>query len=368
MKIWESPIWTVVFWPLSILYRLGIKLRKYLYSLNVFSVVHLDAKIISVGNITVGGTGKTPMVERLARLLMEEGYNIAVLSIGYGRKSRGTVIVSDREGVKATPEEAGDEPVLLAKKLPGIPVVVGKDRRETGKKAVEMWKCNVLILDDGFQYMGLKKDFDLVLIDSQNPWGNGKLLPAGPLREPLSELKRADAVVFTRANESRNIKEKTKHLRKVTSAPILSSIHRPSAWISFSEGEHLPLNFLKGKKVTAFAGIGNPDSFEKSLIELEVEVVNFIKYRDHYWYKRKDLTYLTLKAEQKGAVALVTTEKDGVRLPVLPEHKIPIYLLKIALEIEGGIEEFKKLIDPVLMSLGEKEKPDEKEKNHGGRR
>ncbi len=368
MEIWESKLWGIICWPLSILYRLSIKLRKYLYDLNVLSVVHLDAKIISVGNITVGGTGKTPMVERLARLLMENGYNIAVLSRGYRRKKKNTMIVSDRNGLKATPEEAGDEPILLAKKLPGIPVVVGRNRRETGKKAAEMWKCDVLILDDGFQYMGLKKDLDLVLIDSQNPWGNGKLLPAGPLREPLSELKRAHAVVFTRVNENRNIKASMQRVQEIISAPIFHSVHQPSTWVSLSKGDNFPLNFLKGKKVVAFAGIGNPDSFEKSLTEIGVETVDFIRYRDHYWYKQKDLDQLTLMAEQKGAMALVTTEKDGVRLPLLGKYKTPIYLLQITLGIKA-INKFKKLIDSVLKAPSrEKEKPDGKEKNHGSRR
>ena len=348
MEILESKLWGVIFTPLSILYGLGIKLRRYLYDLNFFPSSRLNVKVISVGNLTVGGTGKTPMVETLARLLKDNGYNVTILSRGYGRKSRGIIIVSDRESVKATPKEAGDEPFLLAKKLPGIPVVVGKNRRKTGKNAIAMWKSNILILDDGFQYMGLKKDFDVVLIDSQNPWGNGKLLPAGPLREPISELKRAHAVVFTRANGSRNINEKTKYLGEITSIPILFSTHRPSSWIPFGEKRYLPLNFLKGKKVTAFAGIGNPDSFKKSLMEINVKIADFIIYRDHYWYKKKDLDKLVLKAQQKGATALVTTEKDGVRLPILPKYKIPIYLLKIDLEIEGGIGKLKRLILPVL--------------------
>jgi len=321
-----------------------------LYDRGIFPSVRLKARVISVGNLTVGGTGKTPLVERLAQLLRDGGYKVAVSSRGYRRKGKSAVVVSDEQSVKIGAEEAGDEPFLLARRLPGVPVVVGKDRAKAGKLAVESWGCNVLLLDDSFQHLRIKRDFDIVVVDTTKLWGNGKLLPAGPLREPLSELKRADAVVFSRVDEGVSVDEKIERIRRFTTAPVFLANHKPMEWVLISNGRTYPLGFLKQKFVLAFAGIGNPKSFQNTLMSLGVHVVDFVSFRDHYWYKLRDLNRMTQLAIRRGAVALVTTEKDGIRLPTPLECEIPLYSLKIDFEIVDGIEELKRILDPVLTS------------------
>ncbi|MCJ7812020.1 tetraacyldisaccharide 4'-kinase, partial [bacterium] len=259
-------------------------------------------------------------------------------------------IVSNGEKVNVTAKQAGDEPMFLAKNLSEIPVIVGKDRAKTGYLAVHTWKTDILLLDDAFQNRKLKKDLDLVVIDSTNLWGNGKILPAGPLREPLNSLKRADGIILTRASESSLNNKGEKCIRKFTDAQIFSATHEPRNFISLQDGRTCKLNILKGKKVLGFSGIGNPDSFEKILQSIDVRLLDLIVFRDHYWYKPKDLERILKIAETRKADALVTTEKDYVRLPLDWCPLIPTYYLKIEFEMQKGFEELKSLLDSIFIS------------------
>ena len=348
MNVFNNKVWGILLCPLSFVVRWGVVLRRILYNLGIYSSVRLPAKVISVGNITVGGTGKTPLVETLARILKEEGFRVGILSRGYGRRGRGTLVVSDGKDIRTVPRETGDEPMLLARNLSGIPIVVGQNRVRAGQLAIQSFGCNILILDDGFQHLCIRRDIDFVVIDASNPFGNGRLIPAGPLREQISSLKRADAICFTRVDQDSNLRCSEEYIRKYSRAPIFASTHHPTGWISVENGGLFPLDGLKGKKVLAFAGIGNPESFRKTLKALSVEPVAFLKYRDHHWYTGRDLTHICETAKGAGAEAIVTTEKDGIRLPESMQCSIPLYSLKIKLQFKEGIREIKKFLNPVL--------------------
>jgi len=350
MRILNSQIWGKIAAPLGGLFGLGIKLRGVLYRKAVFPSYKLNTRVISVGNIVTGGTGKTPLVEYLANCLQKEKFNIAVLSRGYGKKKDGMVIVSDGNRIHVTPKEAGDEPYLLAKHLFGIPVIASPDRIEAGRFVLDKWKCDFLILDDAFQHRRLNRNFDLVVLDGINPWGNGKLLPAGPMREPISSLSRADYIFISRADQAGDIQKIKDRIRNVTQVPIISAIHEPLEWISIKETVTMDLKEFEEKPVLAFAGIGNPESFEMTLKELGVHCMDFIRFRDHEWYQPKSLHRLINKAEYMGVEILVTTEKDSIRIPQTWSGKYPIYYLKIGLRINSGDKEFEQFMNRMITS------------------
>ena len=346
--VWKNPVWGILLWPLTILYRSGIAIRAFLYRSKVFKTSRLKVKVISIGNITVGGTGKTPLVEKLARLYHEKGYRVGIVSRGYRNKSSGIIVVSDGDKMAATPETAGDEPFLLARRMKGIPVVASKDRVQAGQYAIDSFKCDVILLDDCFQHLKLERDVDLVVIDSANPWGNGRLIPAGPLRESLKSLRRADALIFTRVNQSRDTEELIKQIEQYSDAPVFTSAHRPVEWISFDTNERFSPDFMDGKRILGFAGIGNPESFQKTLSMLNATIADFLTYRDHHWYTDKDLLRIARTAERQRADAIVTTEKDSVRIPTHYKNKIPIYYLKIELEFTESFEKLDAILEHIL--------------------
>lgn len=348
IRIWKSSFWSIILRPISILYRLGLTVRNLLFEVNVFSSVQLNAKVISVGNVTVGGTGKTPCVESVAQLLKEKGYRVAVLSRGFGRRARGIVVVSDGDKVNATVEQTGDEPMVLAKNLSGIPVIVGKNRAETGQLAIQNWQVDVLLLDDAFHNRKVKKDFDIVVMDSTNLWGNGRVLPAGPLREPLHGLQRADTIILSRVNERQGRDEYIHWIRRLSSAKLFSAVHKPVHFVSIPDNKRLELSQFKNKRGIAFAGIGNPDSFQYTLRSVGVNLVDFMAFHDHHRYKPKDFKKIFQRVEMKEAEVLVTTEKDYVRLPLHWNPPIQTIYLKIEFEIQEGSEELIELLDSIL--------------------
>ncbi len=350
-----------LFFILSGFYYLAIKFRLLLHKLAVIPKTKLPCTVVSVGNITWGGTGKTPAVIMIARLLREKGKRVAVLSRGYGRrKKKGKKseisIVSDGEKLILSSREAGDEPFLLSKNLPDVPVIVGKNRINTGKYAVDRFGTEVVVLDDGFQYWRLNRDIDIVTIDCLNPYGNGYLIPRGPLREPLSHLSRADIFLLTRVNlvSRDDLQRIIGDLR--TGNPqctILESVHRPKYVQGSFSGEKKSLDFIKDKRVVAFSSIGNPYSFEKTLEELGAEFIKIFQFPDHHDYQRRDLqeieaTYRT--ALEEGEVIAVTTEKDVVRLERIISPEVgrifrEIWVLKVELEIVRGREEWQRRIE-----------------------
>jgi len=293
--------------------------------------------VVSVGNITVGGTGKTPTVIHLATLLREKGRRPAVLSRGYGGRTKAAVnVVSDGNRILLGWREAGDEPVLIARCLPGVPVLTGPKRLLTGQAAIGRFGADILILDDAFQHRALYRDLDIVLIDAARPFGNGRLFPAGPLREPADSLVRADLLIRTGSGSDQPPSE-------LAERPSFRGFHRPLGIVEGGTGTLLPTASLQGQKVCAFAGIGRPEAFRKSLSELGAEVVFFQAFADHHPYHGSEIDSLRRLAAKTGADRLITTEKDGIRLTDFPDFLTEISLLRIGMEISPG-DSFAELI------------------------
>ena len=309
----------------SILYGTGVKLRLSGYKHRRFKKKSLPGFVVSIGNLTAGGTGKTPAVIMLARWALKEGYRVAVLSRGYrGRYREKFLEVSDGEAIKADPQESGDEAYLLARKLAGIPIVISKKRYIAGSFAHGKFGTNFFVLDDGFQHLELKRDLDLVLIDAASAFGNGHLLPWGPLREPVDQLVRADIAILTRFSNQRSAQRTTDLLdEKFPETPIFCADHEPEKVVFPQLNESHEPDFLKGKCVLAFAGLARPEVFRETLIRLGADLVYFKSFRDHYRFKPNEIQALIQMREDLGAQYILTSEKDWVRMaafaPMCPE-------------------------------------------------
>jgi len=339
------------FYIFSVFYGLGYHLRVLLYQSGMVRPKKLEAKAISIGNITLGGTGKTPLVIYLAQRLKESRLKVAILTRGYKRKKKGLAELVGENKNRIAWTEVGDEPYLLASRLPDVPVVVSCDRSTSGVYAEEKYQAEVLILDDGFQHWKLSRDLDIVVIDATNPFGNSKLFPAGILREPLSSLKRADIFVLNKADQVPSKQDLIRMLKSYNQdAPIVESVYKIKSierWFNHSLVEK---KNLEGKKSLAFSGIGNSISFEKSLKLLNVEVLRHRKFPDHFFYQTKDILNLKKEAQKLAADFMITTEKDSVRIPMMSELEIPIYVFKIDLVIAEGEEIFWKKVEQLIQS------------------
>ena len=342
---------------LSVFYGLGYHFRVLLYQTGVIKPKKVKAKVISVGNITLGGTGKTPLVIYLVQKLKERKLKGAILTRGYKRRKKELTELVGENKNRIHWTEVGDEPYLLASRLRDVPVMVSKERGISGVCAEKKYQSEVLVLDDGFQHWKLSRDLDIVVIDATNPFGNSRLFPAGILREPLSSLKRADILVLNKADQIPNKQSIIRILRTYNqNASIVESMYKVNSiermFDHSSVDNHSPLGMeeqkAQGKRVLAFSGIGNPFSFEKSLKLLKVEVLRHRKFPDHFFYQRKDILTLEKEAFKLGADFMITTEKDSVRIPMISELKIPIYILKIDLAITKGEEIFLEKIEGLL--------------------
>lgn len=325
---------------LSLIYYIAVNIRLSSYRAGLFKASKLGCKVISVGNITVGGTGKTPAVGFIAARLKEKGLKVAILSRGYRRTGKGISIVSDGKDIFLGPEEAGDEPYMLARRLKNIPVLVGADRHELGRYAMKRFPIDVIILDDGFQHISLKRELDVLLVDGEKGFGNGYLIPRGPLREPLSGIKRAGVVLINKASaKSGGISE---HIRKIhPEPPLIKSSYKAERLVSLWSGEQAGLGRLSGGKVMALSAIADPSSFLNLLSSLVGEIVSDVSFPDHYSYTSGDLKDIMKKARAAGAGFIVTTEKDAVKLEQLEAMTdIPIYCLEIGLDMHGNEERF----------------------------
>jgi tetraacyldisaccharide 4'-kinase len=320
---------------LSVLYSGVTGLRNYLYSTGLLNIKKLGCKVISVGNITVGGTGKTPMVIMLAQLLKEKGYKPVILSRGYGGKRKQAInVVSDGKNIFMGPATAGDEPLLIAKSLDSVPVVTGAERYLTGTYAVEHFGADVVILDDAFQHRALHRDVDIVLLDRNRPFGNRSLLPAGILREPLKALKRSDIVVLTGIEGSHRESSQRSLVEKHTGhVPIFDGYRRPKNIIKADTGHTYPLDYMYGKKVCAFAGIAEPEYFEKMITALSGHEAEFILFPDHYVYTTEDIEKISNISQKCSAQLILTTEKDAIKLIDFRDFCRNIYVLSIEMSV-----------------------------------
>ncbi|MDO9026524.1 MAG: tetraacyldisaccharide 4'-kinase [bacterium] len=323
-------------WPISLLYGLIMVLRAGAYNTGLFRSHKAAVPVISIGNIVAGGTGKTPMAIYVTQILMGQGFRTAVLSRGYKRKAeskkqkKNIQVVSDGLSILCLADEAGDEPFLMASRLlgtkerPGALVIVGRDRVAGAEKAEELG-AQVIVLDDGFQHLPLKRDLDIVLLDSQRPYDNGWLLPAGMLREPKRALERAEAIVLTRCN---NLNSEFR--MQNSEAAMFETRHKAGQPYKFADRSTSGLEALKSSKIILFSGIARPESFEQSVRQAGLSFTAHIKYPDHHHYSPDHLKEIAKKAE--GCDYLLTTEKDAVKLrPGLDLGK-PLFVLPVEIE------------------------------------
>ena len=335
-----------------------VALRYFLYDIGLLRRYPLGIQVISIGNVTAGGTGKTPVTEIFARTLAAEGRKVAILSRGYRRKEapwwrrlftqviEDPLVVSDGKHVLLDAATGGDEPYMLASNLPGVAVVVDRNRVKAGRYAIKRLGCDTIILDDGFQYQKLKHSIEVVLVDSTNPFGNGNMLPRGVLREPIRHLKRADIIFLTKCRG--DVSAVRDEVRKYnTKAEIVECNHAPKVLKDVWSREEYPLDWLKGKTVCTLSGIASPKGFENSLRHLGAKVVWCERYADHHRYDSSEILYALNRTADMGSDALVTTEKDAVRFPRLETSPVRCLYLRIAIEILAGGENFTEIINRI---------------------
>ena len=343
---------------ISLVFSAVVSLRYFLYGIGLLRRYPLGIQVISIGNVTAGGTGKTPVTEIFARTLAAEGRKVAILSRGYRRKEaplwqrlftqvvEPPLVVSDGKHVLLDSEKGGDEPYMLASNLPGVAVVVDRNRVKAGRYAIKRLGCDTIILDDGFQYQKLKHSIEVVLVDSTNPFGNGHMLPRGILREPARHLKRADIIFLTKCRG--DVTAVREEIRKYnTTAEIVECNHTPKVLKDVWSREEYPLSWLNGKTTCTLSGIASPKGFENSLRHLGAKVVWCERYADHHRYDSSEILYALNRTADMGADALVTTEKDAVRFPRFETTPVRCLYLRIAIEILSGAENFASIISRI---------------------
>jgi tetraacyldisaccharide 4'-kinase len=337
-RAWRGEVgWTAAasLQVLARLYSGGLVIRSGLYATGMFRTRRLPCPVISVGNLTLGGSGKTPLAEVVARIVGELGGKPALLSRGYGRQTRGVQIVSDTDGIRLGARQGGDEPVLLAERLPGVPVVVGESRYEAGRVALERCGAGALVLDDGFQHRTLAKDLEIVSVAGRNPWGNGQLFPRGVLREPVEALRRADLIVVTNPPGPAAVSEVSATLGRLGArAAVLTASSEPEGARQVPDGRVEPPAALRGRRLLAFAGLAAPESFVATLSALGASVAGFVEFPDHHAFTRDDIEALTRRAGSASAEGLVTTEKDWVRLRETGRPGVPLWVLSIRMSVD----------------------------------
>ena len=346
-----------ILFGLSKAFLLAVKGRKFLYDARILRDATLGVQVIAIGNLTVGGTGKTPVVEKFARELKDQGRNVAILSRGYRSKppplsrrlldkfllreeSTPPRVVSDGRSLLLDSESAGDEPFMLASNLRDVVVLVDKDRVKSGRYAIEKFGCDTLLLDDGFQYWKLRgRRMDIVLIDRQQPFGNEYMLPRGTLREPPEHLARANTIFITKSDgQTQSLRERI--TRCNPHAGIIECVHHPLYLEDVFTGERQGLTLLQGRKVASFSGIAQPESFEASLVDLGAELVYAKRFADHHRYTQQEILNAINRGKKRQAECIVTTQKDAVRFPKLDRRDLPIYFMRVEIRILSGAKDF----------------------------
>jgi tetraacyldisaccharide 4'-kinase len=346
---------------LSKLYEAGVQVRLFLWRNRIFRDHTLGCQVVSIGNLTVGGTGKTPVVEIFARALQQAGRRVAILSRGYKSALRPLwqrflakvtfqedkippKVVSDGRSLLLDSEQAGDEPYMLASNLKDVVVLVDKNRVKSGRYAIKRFGCDTLLLDDGFQYLPLKSRLDICLIDRNAPFGNHFLLPRGTLREPISNLKRAHYIFITKSSERGSTKLRKAIRQFNTTAEIIECAHHPLYLQDVFTGERHDLELLRGIDVAAISGIAVPESFEDGLRALGAKVIYAKRYADHHRFSQQEIINMINRSLKRGAAAILTTEKDAVRFPKIDRRDIPIYYLRVEIRIVAGAKDFEEAV------------------------
>ena len=329
-------------------YDIGVRLRIAAYETGYLKPKRLDAAVISVGNITLGGTGKTPLVDYIARYLSKEGYSVAILTRGYGRRSKGQLVLNgdvnrrgaaDDSSVEWSYGATGDEPLLLARSLPEVPVVVNKNRVEGGRWAARRLGSQVLILDDGYQHLRLARDLNLLVLDATDPFGGFRMAPFGRLREPLYAIKRADAVIVTRAHRPFDQAQLSSVLKYSCGdrIPIIYVYSAITGLRHLESGSVYNADEFTGWNAWVMCGIGNPRAFVDDITGIGVGVVGESFFRDHYEYAQDDMARVTAQARAAGADLIVTTEKDAVRLQGLKLPDVPVYAAQLEVQSDDEV-------------------------------
>ncbi len=353
-----------ILFGLSKIYHVLIVLRRVLYNWRILRDKTLGVQVIAIGNLTVGGTGKTPVVEKFARELQNAGRKVAILSRGYRSKPaplhRRLInkillrndqtpprIVSDGKSLLLDSEMAGDEPYMLASNLKDVVVLVDKDRVKSGRYAIEKYGCDTLLLDDGFQYWDLRgRRHDVVLIDRQQPFGNEHLLPRGTLREPHSHLARAHTIFITKSDgKTAGLRERIAKLN--STAAVIECVHQPLYFEDVFTGERKGLELLAGKKVASLSGIAQPESFENSLVKLGGELVYAKRFADHHRFSQQEIINAINRAKKRQADIILTTQKDAVRFPKIDRRDLPFYFMRVEIKIMDGANDFQDCVSKI---------------------
>lgn len=346
---------------LSLLYGRAVQLRLALYRRRILRPQELGCPVVSIGNLTVGGTGKTPVAEMLARELQKRGRRVAILSRGYKSVPRPFMqrlrhklfkhlemfpprVVSDGKRVLLDSRRAGDEPHMLARNLPGVCVLVDKDRVKSGLHALRHFDTDVILLDDGLQYQRLRHRLDVVLVDRQSPFGNEHLLPRGTLREPPANLRRASFIIITKSAAEPDLVLIARLRRLNRTAAIIECDHAPRYWQDIVSGAQFPLDHLAGRYVGAMSGIARPESFEDAVRHLGAKVEITKSFADHHRFTKKEILRFLEWCDRRSLDALVTTEKDAVRFPDLETPLVPMLFLRVEIEILRGRDEWENLV------------------------
>lgn len=350
----------------SRVYRNLAQLRLWMYENRVIRNRAIGCLVISIGNVTCGGTGKTPVVEIFARTLSKKGRKVAILSRGYRSRDRSMFdkmkkrfsstkmevpprVVSNGKDLLLNSMTAGDEPYMLASNLKDVCVLVDKDRVKSGLYAIEKFHADTLVLDDGFQYLDLKSHINILLVDSTLPFDNHHVLPRGLLREPIKNVRRADYIFLTKSDGSprlRHLKEFLRHHNR--RAEIIECCHRPQYLEEvFDRGVRYPLSWLNGKKTASLSAIANPASFNGFLLQNGADLVLKRHYADHHRYSQQEMIDFINDAKAVGAEVIMTTEKDAVRMPRLDRRDLPILFLRIEIDILSGQESFDQCISRI---------------------
>jgi len=350
----------------SKVFQVLVKLRHWLYSVRIFRDKTLGVQVIAIGNLTVGGTGKTPVVEKFARELQNQGRTVAILSRGYRSKpqrfsqwllnallfradSTPPRVVSDGKSLLLDSDTAGDEPYMLASNLKDVVVLVDKNRVKSGRYAIENFGCDTLLLDDGFQYWRLAgRRQDIVLIDCQQPFGNEQMLPRGTLREPPSHLARASAIFITKSEgDTTQLRQRIAAYNPV--AGIIECVHHPLYFEDVFTGEQKDLDFIKGKRVASLSGIAQPESFEQSLVRLGAELVYSKRFADHHRFSQQEILNVINRGKKRQAQIIVTTQKDAVRFPKIDRRDLPICFVRVEIKILHGAQDFADCVHKICL-------------------